>query len=39
MVGIHTATEPNVAESSVMFIVKIKGGKVVSHHYIREYDR
>jgi hypothetical protein len=39
MVGIHTAIEPNVADSSVMFIAKIKDGKVISHHYIREFDR
>ena len=39
MVGIHTAIEPDVAESSVMFIAKMKGGQVISHHYIREYDR
>ena len=39
MVGIHTAREPNVAESSVMFIAKIKDGKVVSHHYLREFQR
>ena len=39
MVGIHTAKEPNVPDSSVMFIAKIKDGKVVSHHYIREFDR
>ena len=39
MVGIHTAKEPNEADSSVMFIAKIQDGKVVSHHYIREYDR
>ena len=39
MVGIHTAKEPNEAESSVMFIAKIKDDKIVSHHYIREFDR
>ena len=39
MVGIHTAKEPNEPDSSVMFIAKIKDGKVVSHHYIREFDR
>ena len=39
MVGIHTAKEPNEADSSVMFIAKINDGKVVSHHYIREFDR
>jgi len=39
MVGIHTAREPNVAESSVMFIAKIKNGKIVSHHYLREFNR
>ena len=39
MVGIHTAKEPNEADSSVMFIANIKDGKVVSHHYIREFDR
>jgi|TARA_B100001105_G_scaffold126383_1_gene101253 hypothetical protein len=39
MVGIHTAIEPKVADSSVMFIAKIIDSKVVSHHYIREYDR
>jgi len=39
MVGIHTATEPNEPNSSVMFIAKIKEGKVISHHYIREFDR
>ena len=39
MVGIHTAIEPDVAESSVMFIAKMKDGQVISHHYIREYDR
>ena len=39
LVGIHTAREPNVAESSVMFIAKIKDDKIVSHHYIREFDR
>ena len=39
LVGIHTAIEPNVADSSVMFIAKIKDGEVVSHHYIREFDR
>ena len=39
MVGIHTAREPNVAESSVMFIAKIKDGKIVSHHYLREFQR
>ena len=39
LVGIHTAREPNVAESSVMFIAKIKDGKIVSHHYLREFDR
>ena len=39
MLGIHTAREPNVAESSVMFIAKIKDGKIVSHHYLREFQR
>lgn len=39
LVGIHTAIEPNVAESSVMFIAKIKDDKIVSHHYLREFDR
>ena len=39
MVGIHTAIEPDAAESSVMFIAKMKDGQVISHHYIREHDR
>ena len=39
MAGIHIAKEQNELDSSVMFIVKIKDGKVVSHHYIREFDR
>ena len=39
MVGIHTAKEPNEPDSSVMFIAKIKDGKVVSHHHLREFDR
>ena len=38
MVGIHPVKEPNKADSSVMFIAKIKDGKVVSHHYIREFE-
>ena len=37
IVGIHTTKEPNEPDSSVMFIAKIKDGKVVSHHYIREF--
>ena len=39
MVGIHTVKEPNEPDSSVMFIAKIKDGKVVSHHHLREFDR
>ena len=39
MVGIHPCKEPNKADSSVMFIAKIKDSKVVSHHHLREFDR
>ena len=39
MVGIHPVKEPNEPDSSVMFIAKIKDGKVVSHHHLREFDR
>ena len=39
MVGIHTVKEPKEPDSSVMFIAKIKDGKVVSHHHLREFDR
>ena len=39
LVGIHTAIEPDVAESSVMFIAKIKNNRIVSHHYLREFNR
>ena len=39
LVGIHNVIEPNASDSSVIFIAKIKDGKIVSHQYLREFDR
>lgn len=39
LVGIHDVIEPNTPDSSVMFIAKIIDGKIVSHHYLREFER
>ena len=39
LVGTHNVIEPNASDSSVMFIAKIKDGKVISHQYLREFDR
>jgi len=39
LVGIHIAIELDVAESSVIFIAKIKDDEIVSHHYLLELNR
>ena len=39
LVGIHDVIEPNTPDSSVMFIAKIIDGKIVSHQYLREFER
>ncbi len=39
IVGTHNVVEPNALDSSVMFIAKIKEGKIISHQYLREFER
>jgi hypothetical protein len=39
LVGTHNVIEPDASDSSVIFIAKIKDGKIVSHQYLREFDR
>jgi len=39
IVGTHNVIEPNATDSTVMFIAKIEDGKIVSHQYLREFQR
>lgn len=39
IVGTHNVIEPNALDSTVMFIAKIEDGKIISHQYIREFQR
>ena len=39
LVGTHNVIEPNAPDSSVIFIAKIKDKKIVSHQYLREFQR
>ena len=39
IVGSHNVIEPGAPNSSVMFIAKIKDNKVISHQYLREFER
>ena len=39
LVGTHNVVEPNTPDSSVIFIAKIKDKKIVSHQYLREFQR
>ena len=39
IVAIHNVIEPGAPNSSVMFITKNKDNKVISHQYLREFER
>ena len=39
IVGTHNVIEPNALDSTVMFIAKIEDGKIISHQYLREFQR
>ena len=39
IVGTHNVDEPDASDSSVLFIAKIKDNQIISHQYLREFDR
>ena len=39
IVGTHNVIEPDASDSSVLFIAKIKDNQIISHQYLREFDR
>ena len=39
IVGTHNVVEPGAPDSSVLFIAKIKDNQIISHQYLREFER
>ena len=39
IVGTHNVIEPNNPDSSVIFIAKMQDNQILSHQYLREFNR
>ena len=39
IVGTHNAVEPDAPDSSILFIAKIKDKQIISHQYLREFEK
>ena len=39
IVGIHIVKDPESPDSSVLFVAKVKNNQIISHQYLREFNR